>query len=75
MADFVEIKHKRRKVILNLDQICAIEESDGSGDLLIRCSNAEDYLVERAESGKILAAVKKLRLRERSNGPIEQLGL
>ena len=48
MADFVEIKHKRRKVILNLDQICAIEESDGSGDLLICCSNAEDYLVERA---------------------------
>jgi hypothetical protein len=75
MPDFVEIKHKRRKVILNLDQICAIEESNGSGDLLIRCSNAEDYLVERAESGKILVALKNRKVRERSNGPIEQLGL
>jgi len=60
MATFVEFRHKRRKMILNVDQICAIEESDGSGDLLIRCSNTEDYVVQKDESEGILNAVRKL---------------
>jgi hypothetical protein len=60
MATFVEFHHKRRNVILNIEQICAIEESEGSGDLLIRCSNAEDYVVPKQEAEKILNAVSSL---------------
>ncbi len=58
MAAFVEFHHKHRKVILNLDQVCAIEERSDSPDVLVRCSNAEDYLIVGDEGQKILAAVR-----------------
>jgi hypothetical protein len=73
MATFVEIHHKRRKVILNVDQICAIEEGDPGGDLLVRCSNAEDYLLANQEAETILAALKSLKHCERSNGTVEKI--
>ena len=57
MAAFVEFHHKNRKVILNLDQVCVIEERADSTDLLIRCSNAEDYLAVGEEGERVLAAL------------------
>ncbi|HVU89182.1 MAG TPA: hypothetical protein VHD36_17790 [Pirellulales bacterium] len=59
MANFVEFHHKNRKVILNLDQVCVIEERADGSDLLIRCSNSEDYLVVGGEAEKVRAAVRE----------------
>jgi hypothetical protein len=61
MAAFVEFQHKNRKVIMNLDQVCVIEERADSPDLLIRCSNAEDYLAVGEEGAKVLAAIRAYR--------------
>jgi hypothetical protein len=58
MAAFVEFHHNNRKVILNLEQVCVIEERADSPDLLIRCSNAEDYLAVGAEGEKVRAALR-----------------
>jgi hypothetical protein len=57
MPVFVEFRHKNRKVILNLDQICAIEGSEGT-ELLIRCSNREDYLAIGEEGRRIVDAIQ-----------------
>jgi hypothetical protein len=59
MAAFVEFQHKNRKVILNLDQVCVIEERADGTDLLIRCSNSEDYLVVGDEAERIRTAVRE----------------
>jgi hypothetical protein len=45
MAAFVELHLKNRKVQLNLDHVCVIEEQPENSDVLIRCSNSEDYVI------------------------------
>jgi hypothetical protein len=57
MPAFVEFYHKNRKIILNLDQVCAIERAD-SAELLIRCSNGEDYLAIGKEGQRVLDAIQ-----------------
>ena len=66
MACFVEFHHKNRKVILNLDQVCVIEERAEGEDVLIRCSNSEDYLVTGEEAAKVMAIVREFRCEQKA---------
>ncbi len=59
MAAFVEFHHKNRKVILNLDQVCTIEDRADGSELLIRCSNSEDYLVSGDEAQRVMAILRE----------------